>query len=95
MFNALKLLARRYLELHDVMVSLGVMFNSIIDVLAPKLDSGIGAGGETAARRLITAGDTPSRSQQHWLNRGGDRATNNALHIIATGRRCLDNPIQS
>lgn len=58
---ALKLLARRYLELTDEIADYDVMIKNIVDQLAPDLVEKQGVGYESAAQLLITAGDNPDR----------------------------------
>lgn len=43
-------------------------------------------------RQALVVSYTPSlgKTVRHWLNRGGDRAANSAIHIIAIGRLGLD-----
>jgi transposase len=109
---SLKLLGRRYLELHDEVAELDVMIGAIVTELAPALVARNSIGNESAAQLLLTAGDNSQRIHseasfaalcgvspepassgkvtRHRLNRGGDRAANSALHIIAIGRLRTD-----
>lgn len=114
---SLKLLAHRYLDLHDEIADLDKMIEAIVKDLAPELLERTAIGLNSAAQLLLTAGDNPDRLKseasfaalcgvspvpassgktiRHRLNRGGDRAANSALHIIAIGRLRLDPPTQA
>jgi transposase len=102
---ALKSLARRYLELHDEIAAIVdemapnlVTRNSIGHTGAAQLL--LTAGGnpdrmrsEASFAALCGVSPVPASSGKtirHRLNRGGDRAANSALHIIAIGRLRTD-----
>lgn len=55
-----KSLARRYLELHDEIADLDVMFSAVVDDLAPELVARNSIGYASAAQLLITVGDNLS-----------------------------------
>lgn len=67
------------------------MIGAIVHEVAPALLQRNSIGRESAAQRLLTAGDNSSgKTTRHRLNRGSDRAANSALHIIAIGRLRTD-----
>jgi transposase len=58
---SLKLLGRRYLELHGEIADLDAMIGAIVDKLAPSLVARNSIGHASAAQLLLTAGDNPER----------------------------------
>lgn len=109
---ALRSLGRRWLMLHDEIISLDTQIRAHVRSTIPSLIDRPGVGIHTAAQLLITAGGNPERlrsdaafaalcgvssvqasssqRQRHRLNRGGDRAANNALWTIANNRLIHD-----
>lgn len=83
---SLKSLARRYLELHDEIASqLLITAGDNPQRLRSESESGFAA--------LCGVSPVPvssGKTNRYRLNRGGDRAANSALHIIAIGRLRTD-----
>lgn len=82
---SLKSLARRYPELHDEIADLDVMIAAGDNPQRLRSESGFAA--------LCGVSPVPVSSgkmNRYRLNRGGDRAVNSALHIIAIGRLRTD-----
>lgn len=81
---SLKSLARRYLELHDEIAS---------QLLITAGDNPQRLRSESGFAVLCGVSPVPvssGKTNRYRLNRGGDRAANSALHIIAIGRLRTD-----
>ncbi|MCE9972755.1 transposase [Escherichia coli] len=81
---SLKSLARRYLELHDEIAS---------QLLITAGDNPQRLRSESGFAALCGVSPVPvssGKTNRYRLNRGGDRAANSALHIIAIGRLRTD-----
>jgi len=58
---ALKMLARRIIELGDEIATLDDLIEPLVGELNPRLASALGVGTEIAGQLLVTAGDNPER----------------------------------
>jgi transposase len=105
---ALKLLAKRWLQLSAELKELDAALDRLTSQAAKRLREQFGVGPQAAAILIAVAGDNPERlrseaalsalcrvsplqassgkTKRHRLNRGGDRAANNALWTIAIVR---------
>lgn len=71
----------------------GIGFNSAAQLLLTAGDNPERLKSEASFAALCGVSPVPAssgRTTRHRLNRGGDRAANSALHIIAIGRLRLD-----
>lgn len=77
----------------DLVSRTGVGYESAAQLLITAGDNPDRLGSEASFAALCGVSPIPASSgktQRHRLNRGGDRAANSALHIIAIGRLRLD-----
>jgi hypothetical protein len=88
--TALRRLARRYQVLSEEIKDADREIGPLVTKAAPKLVALPGVGPETAGHVPASS----SRTNRHRLNRGGDRAANNALHTIVLLRMKYDQRTQ-